>query len=267
MKNICRLLFGIGLVASLFLASPLLAAACIAGFAFTENEKFISELSFVQIVPGKYITPEGEEVPYMTRAEKALFDQLITLGRGNIVTLDAIKSGAISFDPISYYIRAIITGSSGRLKILGPSTLNYVGITNFPNQAVLPQYYNFCFDRVAVRYAVATSANANAASITGWSSIRGSMPAALGNGELIILSNKNAIVETPISDFTSVAAVTSGGERDNDGGVLEKPRFFLEMIQAGLDINFATGQTVPSAANNTYAVEVQFYGVQCRLKY
>ena len=203
----------------------------------------------------------------MSRSEKALYDQLITLGRSNAVTRQAIEQGAISFDPITYYMRAIITGLSGKQKIVSPSTLNVLGITNLPNSAQLPQYYNFCFDRIAVRYAVAASANANAASITGFSSIRGSMPAALGNGELVISSNRNTIVETPIADFTSVAAITGGGERDYDGGLLEKPRFLLEMIQQEWEINFATGQTVPSAANNTYAVEVMLYGVQARLKY
>jgi hypothetical protein len=266
MKKIFSILFILGLVAAITTQNVALGAVSFAGLFFTANS-YVSKYSFLQIVPGKYVTAQGEEVPYMSRAEKALFDQLITLNRANDVTLQAIRKGAISFDPVSYYIRAIITGQSGKQKIVGQSTLNSVGVTNFPNAAQLPQYYNFCFDRVAVRYAVAASANASAAAITGWSSVRGSMPAALGNAELIISSNRNTIVETPISDFTSVAAITAGGERDYDGGVLEKPRFFLEMLQIEVEINYASGQTVPSAANNTYAVEVMFYGVQARLKF
>lgn len=227
--------------------------------------------AFLQIVPGKFVVTDPnsglpQEVPYMSRAEKALYDQLITLNRSNPVTQQVIRQGGISYDPISYYVRAIITGQSGRQQIVNNSLIQITGITNIPNGGSLPQFYNFCFDRIAVRYAVANSANANAAAITGWSSVRSSMPAALGNGHLIVTSNSNKILETPVSDFTSVAAITGGGERDYDGGVLEKPRFFLELINIEVELAFASGQTVPSAANNTYAVEVMFYGVQARLK-
>lgn len=266
MKKIFSILFVLGVVAAFALQNPVLGAVSVGGLYFTAND-FVSKFAFLQIVPGKYVTADGQEVPYMSRAEKALFDQLITLNRANAVTTEAIRSGAISFDPISYYIRAIITGQSGRQKIVGQSLLNTVGVTNFPNGATLPQYYNFCFDRVAVRYATTNSDNAAAQSITGWSSVRGNMPAALANGELLITSNRNTIVETPISDFTSVAAITAGGERDFDGGVLEKPRFFLEMLQIEVELNYANGQVVPSANNNTYAVEIMFYGVQARLKF
>lgn len=273
MKTKFGIIFLIGGFAGLLLASPLLVAVGFAGFLFSKMEfkQSKSGAAFLQIVPGKFMVPranpQNEEVPYMSRAEKALYDQLVTLGRSNPVTQKAITEGAISFDPISYYIRFTITGLSGRQKILGSNTLINTGITNFPNGAVLPQYYNFCFDRIAVRYAVTASASANAAAVTGFSSVRGSMPAALGNGEIVISSNRNTIVETPIADFTSVAAITGGGERDYDGGILEKPRFFLELLQIECELNLATGQSVPSAANNTYTVEVMFYGVQARLKY
>lgn len=266
MKKIFSILFIAGLVLAAALQNPALGAVSFAGLFFTANS-YVSQYSFLQIVPGKYVTALGEEVPYMSRAEKALYDQLITLNRANAVTTEAIRSGAISFDPISYYIRAIITGQSGKQKILGQFTQNLIGVTNFPNAAQLPQYYNFCFDRIAVRYASTNTANAAATAITGWSSVRGSMPAALANGELVISSNRNTIVETPIADFTSVASITAGGERDFDGGVLEKPRFFLEMLQIEVELNYANGQTVPSTANNTYAVEIMFYGVQARLKF
>lgn len=271
MKRFTSILFFAGLIAGVCLKSPELAGVSFVGLFFS-TKTYSGRFAFLQIVPGKFVITNPttgllEEVPYMSRSEKALYDQLITLGRSNAVTRQAIEQGAISFDPITYYMRAIITGLSGKQKIVSASTLNVLGITNLPNGAQLPQYYNFCFDRIAVRYAVAASANANAASITGWSSVRGSMPAALANGELVISSNRNTIVETPIADFTSVAAITGGGERDYDGGLLEKPRFLLEMIQQEWELNFATNQTVPSAANNTYAVEVMLYGVQARLKY
>lgn len=270
-NRIFSIAFALGALVALAYGNLEAASVGAVGAIISEASLDFSKVAFLQIVPGKYVvtnpdTLAPQEVPMMSRAEKALYDQLITLGRANPVTMGVIGQGGISFDPITYYIRFVITGASGTQRILGQSTIQYDGVTNFPNQATLPQFYNFCFDRIAVRYAVATSANANAAAITGWSSIRGSMPAALGNGHLKLSSNKNTIVETPISDFTSVAAITGGGERDYDGGVLEKPRFLLELIAFEAEIVYAQGQTVPSAANNTYAVEVAFHGVQARLK-
>jgi hypothetical protein len=270
-NRIFTILFAIGALVALSFGNVEAASVGVLGCVLAEASVKITGLAFLQIVPGKFVvtnprTGALEEVPYMSRAEKALYDQLITLGRANPVTQGVIGQGGISFDPITYYVRAIITGQAGRQKILGQNTIQIDGVTNFPNAATLPQFYNFCFDRIAVRYAVATSANANAASITGWSSVRGSMPAALGNGHLLLSSNKNTIVETPISDFTSVAAITGGGERDYDGGVLEKPRFLLELISFEAEIVYSANQTVPSAANNTYAIELALHGVQARLK-
>lgn len=270
MKKIFALAFILGAIVSIAVGNVECTAISLAGFALsaclgTKRPGF----AFLQIVPGKFMVPTAgayQEVPYMSRAEKALYDQLITLNRSNPVTADLIRQGGVSFDPISYYIRAIITAGAGTQDIVNSSNQQIAGITNIPNGAVLPQYYNFCFDRIAVRYAVATSANANAAAITGWSSVRSSMPAALGNGHLIVNSNSNKVLETPVSDFTSVAAITGGGERDYDGGVLEKPRFFLELININVQLKYAQSQVVPSAANNTYAVEIMFYGVQARLK-
>lgn len=279
-KNLFSIAFIIAAIASMvtgnFAGCCVSTVGAVLSFYSPKVADFFQGYAFLQIVPGKFVVPNTntlspnynrpEEVPYMSRAEKALFDQLITLGRANPVTQKIIDQGGISYDPISYYIRAIVTGQSGRQQIVNNSLIQINGVTNIPNGGSLPQFYNFCFDRIAVRYAVQAAGSANAASMVGFSSIRGSMPAALGNGHLIVNSNSNKILETPISDFTSVAAITGGGERDYDGGVLEKPRFFLELINIEVEIAFATGQTMPSAANNTYAVEVMFYGVQARLK-
>jgi hypothetical protein len=272
MKKILSVLFVLGALASIFIGNADAFTVSTLGFAVTQASTIkMPGYAFLSIVPGKYVVTNPEtglpqEVPYMSRAEKSLYDQLITLNRANPVTQNVIKQGGISFDPISYYIRAVVTGLSGRQQIVNNSLIQVTGVTNIPNGGALPQFYNFCFDRIAVRYAVTAAASANAAAVTGFSSVRGSMPAALGNGHLIINSNSNKILETPISDFTSVAAITGGGERDYDGGVLEKPRFFLELINIEVELAFATGQTIPSAANNTYTVEVMFYGVQARLK-
>lgn len=269
MKKSLKPVFVLAMAAALLTGSILAFGVAALGYAFCTVNFKPAGVAFFQIVPGKYMVPSSgpyEEVPYMSRAEKALFDQLITLNRANPVTMNVIRQGGISFDPISYYIRAVITGGAGTQTIVDNSLIQTIGVTNIPNGGALPQFYNFCFDRIAVRYAVNNTASANVAAITGWSSIRSAMPAALGNGHLVIYSNQNKILETPVSDFTSVAAITGGGERDYDGGVLEKPRFMLELINLQIDLAYAKNQVVPSAANNTYAVEVMLHGVQARLK-
>lgn len=270
MNKFLKPLFFVAAFAAICVGSYEAAFVSGLGYAFASLKFKPVGLAFLQIVPGKYMVPKAgdlyEEVPYMSRSEKALFDQLITLNRANPVTQNVIRQGGISFDPISYYIRATVTGGAGTQTIVDNSLIQTIGITNIPNGGALPQFYNFCFDRIAVRYATTNTAAANVAAMTGWSSIRSAMPAALGNGHLVIYSNQNKILETPVSDFTSVAAITGGGERDYDGGVLEKPRFMLELINLQIDLAYAKNQVVPSAANNTYAVEVMLYGVQARLK-
>lgn len=263
MKKVFSIL---AVVAVLFLIAQVSVPAAVVGFIATYFfASYKSNYAFITLVPAVMRDPStGEQIPPMTRAEKALFDYL-TKGKANQITYDAVLSGAISFDPISYYARYDITGLSGRQTIVGPSSNYEVGVTNFPNQAVLQQYYNFCFDRIAVRYIVVTTADATPQSSAGYSSVAASMAPGLRNGELIVMSNRNTIVETPICDFISAAAVTGGGVREFDGGILEKPRFFLENLQIQVDLNLA--DTIPSAANNTYLVEVVFSGVQARMKF
>jgi hypothetical protein len=265
MKKNFLILFSIGLIASLFIGSPLLGAVSAVGFVYTNAKSFISDFAFLTLVPGIMRDPQtGNEVPPMTRAEKALFDQLITLGRANPVTLAAINDGGISFDPISYYIRYTLTGLSGTQTFLNAQTTRIVGTTNFNNGATLPQYYNFCFDRIAVRAFATNTAETAVNATSGYSSVMASMDPAIRNGELIIRSNRNIIVETPITDFLCEALVTGGGARENAGGILEKPRFFLELLQ--IEAQIALAGTVSSTANTTTVLEVIFSGVQARLK-
>lgn len=268
MKNFAKILFIIGLAASYFIGSPALAYVSVGGLYLSVADFKLPKFSFITLVPGVITTvnPESgalEEVPPMTRAEKALFDYL--RAKSNLVTYQAIQSGDISFDPISYVIRATITGLSGNQQIVGPNTLFSRGITNFPNGATLPQYYNFCFDRIAVRYAAIAGTTISPAATSAYSTVAGSMDPALRNGTLVVKSNRNDIVNTPVVDFVSQAAVTGGGSREYDGGILEKPRFFLEQLQ--IEVNIDLPGTIPSVANNTYLVEVVFSGVQARLKY
>lgn len=211
------------------------------------------------------LAPTAPEVPPFTRAQKFLFDFL--RNKGNLVTLDAYLKETIFFDPVNYYIRAVLPpAQQGRYQILGSSTSKVVGVSNFYSQALLPQYYNFCFDRLQVNYGTTNTANAAVQAITGWTNVRGSMPAALANGEVIIQLNKNIIVETGICDFTSEAAVTGGGSLDFVGGALQVPRVLQENLQIECDVNLALNQAIGNTANTTYGVEVNFKGVQLRLR-
>lgn len=216
------------------------------------------------MVPGKYVTALGEEVPMMSRAEKDLYDQLVTLGRANPVSQDAIRSGAISFDPIDYYIRFNVTGLSGNQKIVSQATQKIVGVTNFWPQAIFPQYYNFCFDRMSVATAVTNTANTDINTVDTWTQARSAMDPAVANGEIIVRSNRNTILETDISGFTQNALVSGGAQRNYGAAELDKSRFFLE--QLGIEVELALAGQVANTANTTTFVEVKFIGVQCRLK-
>lgn len=220
--------------------------------------------SGLTLVPGKFIALNGEEVPMMSRAEKDLYDQLITQSRANPVTRRAIEAGAISFDPIDYYVRFNITGLSGNQKIAGQFTTKVVGTTNLWPQAIFPQYYNFCFDRISVKTGTANTANAAVTGISNWTSVRSSVDAAVANGEIIVRSNRNSILETDISGFLSDAAVTGAAQRNAGAAELDKSRFFLE--QLGIEVELALAGTVSNTANTTTWVEVKFLGVQARLK-
>jgi hypothetical protein len=261
--------FLIGLVAFAGTGNLIGALVCFIGLFFTENSYRLLGYAGLQTVPGKYVITDPisgllQEVPFMSRAEKALYDQLITLGRSNPVTAKAIDEGGISFDPTTYYIRYNITGLANSVKFVSAATMRLPGITNFPNGATLAQYYNFCFDRVAVRTALTNTANTAVGAVTQWTGVSASVDPAVRNGEFAVRSNRNLIVETPVIDFLSAAAVTGGGSREFDGGILEKPRFFLELLQIESELTLAG--TVSSAANTTVWLEVAYMGVQARLK-
>lgn len=204
------------------------------------------------------------EVPPYTRAQKFMFDFL--RNKANGLTDDAMKQGAIIFDSITYYIRFAITGLAGRVKVLGQATLQIPGISNFYNAATLPQYYNFCFDRIEVNYGTTAVTALDSPSLcTNWSSVRSAFPAPLSNGELILSLNKNIVVNTPMTDFLSKAAVVGGGSRDFDGGDLQEPKIIQENLLFEAELNLAAGN-IPSAVNTSYFVELQFKGVQARLR-
>ncbi len=217
--------------------------------------------SGVVIYPAVITNQSGLEVPMFTRCQRYLASFLSAYG--NELTKKAIADGSIIWNPVTYYIRAAITGLSGRQKVLGSATSKVLGICNL-DKGILPQYYNFCYDRIAARYGTtAVTATDSPASLAGYSSVRSSMPAGLSNAELIISLNRQVQLETPVSDFTSVAAVTGGGSRDFDGGELQVPKVWQENLQVDAEINLPLA--IPSAVNTSYFLELQFYGVEARL--
>jgi hypothetical protein len=202
----------------------------------------------------------GDQVPVFTRAQKALFDYLSRKSQAQ--TAAALRSGALVFDPISYYIRSNITGLSGRTKILSETNSKQIGVTNF-DRGLLRQYYNFCFDKITVRYTTGNSVTETVQSLAGYSSVLSSMAGGLRNGNLIIAQNQNNILDTPIIDFGAAAAVVGGGARDFDGGALQVPKILEENKQVEIWLDLAAA--IPSATNTIYAVEVVLQGVQARI--
>lgn len=269
MKKIISILFAVALVFSFATGNVALGAISFVGLSLSvaTPSSYRGKVAMLTLVPAvvRDLAPNAPEVPPFTRAQKFLFDFL--RNKGNLVTLDAYLKETIFFDPVNYYIRAVLPpAQQGRYQILGSSNSKVVGVTNFYSQALLPQYYNFCFDRLQVNYGTTNTANAVVQAITGWTNVRSSMPAALANGEVIIQLNKNIIVETGISDFASEAAVTGGGSLDFAGGAMQVPRILQENLQIECDVNLAYQQAIGNTANTTYGVEVIFKGAQLRLR-
>lgn len=216
----------------------------------------------VTILPAILTDAQGNEIPPMTRAQKKAFDYLRM--KGNAITLDSYRSGALKWDNVTYYIRKVITGLAGRQILLNASTSYLVGACNL-DKGQLPQFYNFAYDRIEVGEVINnTSASLTVQNMSGYSSVLSSMDAALRNGHLIVLLNREVQVETAITDFGSKGAVVGGGARDFDGGELSDPQVWQEQLQVQCDVDLAG--TVASAANTTYAIEVLFKGVQFRLR-
>lgn len=229
-------------------------------YSFISTDAGIA-LAGMTILPAKLIV-DGQDVPPLTRAQKKLYDYVRM--KGNIITLDALAAGAIKWDNITYYIRKAITGLSGRQPLINAATTEAIGVCNL-DKGQLPQYYNFCYDRIEVGYTTDnSSASLSPGVLAGYSSVLSSMDDALRNGELIIQLNREVQVESPVTDYGSKAAVSGGGALNFDGGELADPQVWQEQLQVEVDINLSA--TVPSAANTTYAMEVLFKGVQARLR-
>jgi hypothetical protein len=204
----------------------------------------------------------GNPIPPFTRAQKFLFDYLNM--KGNDITKKALNEGTLIWDPITYFIRAAITGLSGRQKIASQATSLAVGVTNL-DKWVLPQYYNFCYDRIAVRYTTTTVSATDAVySGAGYSSVLSSMAPGLRNGNLIVSMNQNIMLYSPVIDYGSQASVTGGGVRDFDGGELQTPQIFVENQNLTVELEFPV--VIPSATNTSYFVEVAFSGIQARIR-
>jgi hypothetical protein len=269
-KNTFKIVFAAILVLSVCTGNPVTGFMAVVGLglAFTDAASF-KALAMFTLVPAVVrdlgYNTGAPEVPPFTRAQKFLFDFL--RNKSNAVTLDAYLNQSIFFDPINYYVRYVLPpAQQGRVQILGGFTTQIVGVTNFYAQGLLPQYYNFCFDRLQVNYGTIAAAGAAVQSITGWTNVRGSMPAALGNGDIIILLNKQIIVQSGIVDYTSEAAITGGNSLDFAGGALQVPRVLQENLTIECDLNLAQNQAIPNTANTTFAAEVLFKGVQLRLR-
>lgn len=265
MKKVFQIIFILGVVASFAFGSVEGAALSFVGLTIASVSQNFVGYAALNLMPAVTRDPkDGTPIPVVSRAQKTLLD-FFNSDRANAVTKDALKRGAIIWNPVSYYIRANIVGLSGMQKIMGSATTKVVGICNL-DKGILPQYYNFCYDRLVVRYVSTNTGanNTNVATLNGYSSVQSSMDDALRNGELIVDLNRFRQLETPVTDFVSAAAITGGGVRDFDGGLLESPKIWEENLQVDVWINFP--QAVDATANFTNAVEVVFSGIEARLR-
>ena len=273
MKKYFLVLCALALIVGLVMASPVLAFTACIGFFFAFGSVKISEMrgayigfNLVNAYLYRFADPAAngmQEQPALVRCQKYLFDYL--RAKGNAVTVFALDSDALKFEAVTYYVRYSITGLSGKQKFLGQNTQNVVGESNFAVNAVLQQYYNFAFDRIAIAYvADNTSGFANVYNSAAFTSVRASVAAGLGNGELSLYINKNLVLDTPAVDFLGEAAVSGGSIGDYTGGTLQEPIVFPENTQLEGYIDMPV--VIPSTANFNYVMEVRFYGVRARMR-
>lgn len=265
MKKVFQLIFTLAVIVSFACGSLEAAAVSFSGLAIASASHVLPGLAMLNLMPAVTRDPKtGEPIPVVSRAQKTLLD-FFNSDRANAVTKDALKRGAIIWNPVSYYIRANVVGLSGRQKLLGSATSKVLGICNL-DKGILPQYYNFCYDRLVVRYVSSNTLanNTNVATLAGFSSVQSAMDDAVRNGEIIVSLNRFVQLETPVVDFVSAAAITGGGVRDFDGGLLESPKIWEENLQVEVELNLP--QAVDATANFTNAVEIVFSGIEARLR-
>lgn len=233
------------------------ALVALVGVVAPGINSFSSVLGLKNIVA---VSDEHGSTTYMTHLQNYLRSYL--LSSANDQTRAKIAAGGIAFDPITYYIRYVITGLSGKQKILSETTQKLVGATNF-NLGQLPKFTNFAWNKIGIAYVDEATGAVAAQALTGWTNVRGSTDFSVANGEIIVTSSNRTILETPIAPFLREAANTNNTICEGDYE-LDQFRLFKENEIVYVELNMG-GNTVPSVAGHTYGIEVRFSGVQARL--
>lgn len=177
-------------------------------------------------------------------------------------TQKAVDLGRLIFNPITYYIRYVITGQgAGKVKILSENTQKAVGITNF-NLGQLPKFTNFAWNRIGIRYVDDAATPASIKDAVGWTNVVGSIDKSVANGELLINKNGSPVFENPIAPFLFQAAPTAGTLLETSAE-LDQIRVFRENELVSIEVNLSN--VVPSVANHVYGIEVALHGLECKL--
>jgi hypothetical protein len=156
-----------------------------------------------------------------------------------------------------FYVRRKITGSSNIENLIDETNEKKVGVTNI-DKNTLPNQQHLALEKIAVRYAE-TAASTPIQGVSGFSTVKANVPAALINAELRIIQDGKTLVQLPMARFFSEAASqkTNGVE---DIVSLNSIQLLKANVPFTIQVEYADGQSVTPGAGNDAYLEIRLMG-------
>lgn len=172
-------------------------------------------------------------------------------------TRDLLAKGEMRYTDGDFYHRSKISASSNIENLIESTNEKIVGVSNIDKNR-LPAGENLALQHLGVRYAEAATGT-DIAAVTGWTTDKASVPAALLNAELTIVQDQKTLVRLPVARFFSEA------KSEKLNGVEDVCELnSIQLIKADTpitaQIEYAEGQSVAAASGNDAFIEVRFLG-------
>jgi hypothetical protein len=172
-------------------------------------------------------------------------------------TRDLIAKREVRYTDGDFYVRRKITGSSNIENLIDETNEKKVGVTNI-DKNTLPNQQHLALEKIAVRYAE-TAASTPIQGVSGFSTVKANVPAALINAELRIIQDGKTLVQLPMARFFSEAASqkTNGVE---DIVSLNSIQLLKANVPFTIQVEYADGQSVTPGAGNDAYLEIRLMG-------
>lgn len=200
---------------------------------------------------------------WLSYAEKFLYDY-VTMGGASIQTVEEFRTGKLKFEQFSDSIKAIITGLSGNQEIFNAGTaIQRQGrIPEIFNQGSLPKGTNIAIDAIGLAYATDATATVPEADVD-YTRVVTAWPAAMANGELLVLQSEN-IKTRFAAKFAGSQANSFQSGVESDGIALSPCLLLEEEKQIKLEFRFAAAQAI--SGTNNHFIDVAMSGSILRRK-